>query len=403
MAKINTLNYQTVASWNGSQDLFVVEQPDGTKVATPAMVKQYVLNDMDEVPVKDSNNPVKSGGIFNSEDDIWKANGMLGAKNLFNSQYSVPRTNAETTVTLGDDGHVIMNGTANADAAQFNRPGTSIKPIKDLKVGDKLILSYKVISGTFTHGSSSRNTTLYFNNKNNSAVDPIIFPLSLSAGDSDSKEIALTNECFTDGILDLKDIQIYMRSGDTFNNLELAIMLRLASDTDNTYQSYVKTNRQLTEEIGDLSQTGLTGDSVAEQLGTASGQITRKAEKNPSAFSDYTSQGLQAASQTVTINNISGGYKVIDGICYVNMQISFTGTFANPGGWGFMKGFPAPAINGVPLLAVPVTDDTNSAALLGGRMRDDGVNGGILQIINSGVITGQNSTAFTFIGSYPVA
>ena len=42
MAKINTLNYQTVASWNGSQDLFVVEQPDGTKVATPEMVKQFI-------------------------------------------------------------------------------------------------------------------------------------------------------------------------------------------------------------------------------------------------------------------------------------------------------------------------------------------------------------------------
>lgn len=42
MAKINTLNYQTVASWNGSQDLFLVEQPDGTKVATPAMVKQFI-------------------------------------------------------------------------------------------------------------------------------------------------------------------------------------------------------------------------------------------------------------------------------------------------------------------------------------------------------------------------
>ena len=66
MAKINTLNYQTVASWNGSQDLFVVEQPDGTKVATPEQVKQYVLGDMDEVPTQDSENPVKSGGIFST-------------------------------------------------------------------------------------------------------------------------------------------------------------------------------------------------------------------------------------------------------------------------------------------------------------------------------------------------
>lgn len=66
MPRISTDNYDTVASWNGSQDLFVVEQPDGTKVATPEQVKQYVLNDMDEVPTQNSNNPVKSGGIFST-------------------------------------------------------------------------------------------------------------------------------------------------------------------------------------------------------------------------------------------------------------------------------------------------------------------------------------------------
>lgn len=42
MPRISTDNYDTVASWNGSQDLFVVEQPDGTKVATPAMLKQFI-------------------------------------------------------------------------------------------------------------------------------------------------------------------------------------------------------------------------------------------------------------------------------------------------------------------------------------------------------------------------
>lgn len=42
MPKVNTFNYDTIASWNGSQDLFVVEQLDGTKVATPAMVKQFI-------------------------------------------------------------------------------------------------------------------------------------------------------------------------------------------------------------------------------------------------------------------------------------------------------------------------------------------------------------------------
>lgn len=103
MPRISTDNYDTVAAWNGSQDLFVVEQPDGTKVATPAMVKQFIeagnftatgevedghgniLKDMaksadvntalagkqdtltfDNVPTQNSNNPVKSSGIFSA-------------------------------------------------------------------------------------------------------------------------------------------------------------------------------------------------------------------------------------------------------------------------------------------------------------------------------------------------
>ena len=103
MAKINTLNYQTVAAWNGSQDLFVVEQPDGTKVATPNLLKQFIeagdfeatgevkdghgniLKDMaksadvntalagkqdtltfDNAPTANSNNPVKSGGVYSA-------------------------------------------------------------------------------------------------------------------------------------------------------------------------------------------------------------------------------------------------------------------------------------------------------------------------------------------------
>lgn len=314
MPRISTDNYDTVASWNGSQDLFVVEQPDGTKVATPAMVKQYVLG--------------------NSIDDIYSVMGEMGAKNLFNSQYSVPRTNAGTTATLGDDGHVILNGTANADAAQLTRPGTTIKPIKDLKVGDKLILSYKVISGTFTHGSSSNASTLYFNNKNGSAVDPIKFPLSLSAGDSDSKEIELTNECFTDGTLDLKDIQIYMRSGDTFNNLELAIMLRLASDTDNTYEPYAMTNKQLTDEldtareqiaalenikVAEVSATMTV--SAADPLAIGGHRSVSSTSKVLSTFTGYPTGKTKVAEILYAFGAnaaICGVVNVINGVVYLN-------------------------------------------------------------------------------------
>lgn len=66
MAKINTLNYQPLSVWDGDDDLFIVQQADATKVATPNQIKSFVLGTVDEVPTQDSNNLVKSGGIFSA-------------------------------------------------------------------------------------------------------------------------------------------------------------------------------------------------------------------------------------------------------------------------------------------------------------------------------------------------
>lgn len=110
MPRISTDNYDTVASWNGSQDLFVVEQPDGTKVATPAQVKQYILGDMDEVPTQNSNNPVKSGGIFSTmavpkydstnRREYYEGGGAFGG-------------NIDSTPTAGSNNAVASGGTKN--------------------------------------------------------------------------------------------------------------------------------------------------------------------------------------------------------------------------------------------------------------------------------------------------
>ena len=148
-------------------------------------------------------------------------------------------------------------------------------------------------------------------------------------------------------------------------------------------------------EAGDFEATGKVEDGNGNKLS----DIVKKAEINPSKFSDYTSQGLFAAAQSMTLTDIKGGYKIKDGICYVNVQLSFTGSFYTPGAWAMLGGFPISAINGVPFQATPTNNDANSKALLGGRMN----NQGFLFIVNSGTITGGDSTAFTFIGSYPVA
>lgn len=63
-------NLPSIESMDGSQDALVIEQTDGSedksRKVSPAQIKQYVLGEVDEVPTEDSDNLVKSGGIFST-------------------------------------------------------------------------------------------------------------------------------------------------------------------------------------------------------------------------------------------------------------------------------------------------------------------------------------------------
>lgn len=63
-------NLPSIESMDGSQDALVIEQTDGSedksRKVSPAQIKQYVLGEIDEVPTEDSDNLVKSGGIFST-------------------------------------------------------------------------------------------------------------------------------------------------------------------------------------------------------------------------------------------------------------------------------------------------------------------------------------------------
>lgn len=74
MAKINTTNYQPVMAWNGTQDLLVVEQPDGTKVATPEQVKQFM-----------------EAGDFEATGEIIDGHGNILAKKADITTVTIPR------------------------------------------------------------------------------------------------------------------------------------------------------------------------------------------------------------------------------------------------------------------------------------------------------------------------
>lgn len=266
MAKINTLNYQTVAAWNGSQDLFVVEQPDGTKVATPEQVKQYVLG--------------------NSIDDIYSVMGQNGAKNLIPYPYYSESgySNQGMTITYDADGVFTINKVAGTATAYYR-----IATLNFLKPSTKYRLVFEVENATSISIFLQKPTTGDYVTINNKSSGIFVAEFETTA-DSQISSRAIGLSC---------------TASDTETNATVKVMLVYASDTDNTYRPYAKTNRQLTDEldtareqIGDLSQTGLTGDSVAEQLDTAKEQIAAKRSKSVS--SSVIGNGVNVASATST-------------------------------------------------------------------------------------------------------
>lgn len=63
-------NLPSVESLNGTQDALIIEQTDGSedksKKVSPSQLKDFFLGEVDEVPTEDSDNLVKSGGIFST-------------------------------------------------------------------------------------------------------------------------------------------------------------------------------------------------------------------------------------------------------------------------------------------------------------------------------------------------
>jgi hypothetical protein len=260
---------------NGSQDALVIEQTDGSedksRKVSPAQIKQYVLG--------------------NSIDDIYSVMGQMGAKNLIPYPYTnAYRTTRGVTITEGSiTGSCVFNGTSTGrvDAQLGYRNSNALTLLPSVQY----CLSIK------TDGSFGGNLSVEAWNKGTTTYAKNIARVTPSSTDSDYKEVKFS---VTQSDINNYDIAvvIYGNSGNTFNNVTVYPMLRLASDTDNTYQPYAMTNKQLTETIGDLSQTGLTGDSVAEQLATARVEITKK--RSSTVSSSIIGNAVNVASATST-------------------------------------------------------------------------------------------------------
>lgn len=197
------------------------------------------------------------GEINAAVKDVYSVMGQMGAKNLLVPKWTETQTTENgVTYTFNADGTVVMNTDESGATADTN---CNLKNVQESTDNIYPAGTY-TISGCPSGGTGSTYRTWVRAYRPGDSSSPLTGNLY----DEGNGVTFTVNETFQ------LAINLTVRKNYVCNNLTWKPMLRYASDTDNTYQPYAKTNRQLTEVIGDLSQTGVTGETVAAQLGVLS-------------------------------------------------------------------------------------------------------------------------------------
>lgn len=243
---------------------------------------------VDNVPTENSNNPVKSGGVYSAEANIYEVMGRNGAKNLVPYPYyngDSWETNG-IAFTVNSDGSVTASGTASADA-YFRCTYTT---------GNK-------------HIALSADTDYILNGTGNAAV-AVILRNSGGSNVASGRATDATYSCTTAGDYDV--ILLVDNGTDLTTPLTIYPMLRYASDSDDTYQPYAKTNAELTAEnqtlsqnIGDITQLGTTDKSstvsAINEVNTALGN-----KASTSSVTDLSTAVNNKHKVTIVTVNTSG-------------------------------------------------------------------------------------------------
>jgi hypothetical protein len=223
----------------------------------------------DNVPTDGSNNPVKSDGIYDSEKDIYAVMGAMGAKNLIPYPYKQASGTVNRGITFTYDNRGVV--TANNTSSATDQPFLILSFLDFLEKNKEFIIS---------SGSSTLFCVIYFYNASSQPVNvtkTMIYDDGTEKTTTDSYISLLVSGTIhqwckfkvTDGDFAFAAVQVRAQSGSiTYNNEKIYPMLRLASDTDDTYQPYAKTNRELTESYPANKVMMSDGEtSVEEKIG----------------------------------------------------------------------------------------------------------------------------------------
>lgn len=189
-----------------------------------------------------------SADIDDTAADIYEVMEKNGAKNLLGlSKVATSESKNGVTLTKNSDGSFTLNGTATTD--------TFFKLLTDFPTSGKYIFSgmdtgkynntYWIWLGNISNGNIAyyQGAMIYSDTKDSIPFD--ITQLKTGGGTA----ITIDNLC----------VWITVKNGTTFSNKIIYPMIRLASDTDSTYQPYAETNYQLTQRKMSYADNGILG------------------------------------------------------------------------------------------------------------------------------------------------
>lgn len=220
-------------------------------------------------------------------DDIYKSNGMLGAKNLLT--YPFADTNKELngiTYTDNGDGTVTANGTATGGNSWYMFSAYNKTPNIETKLQDGV--KY-ILSGCPQGGSENTYFLLYY----------------VTTGESE-RYVDTGNGVEVEKGTGNRYWGIYIMEGTTVSNLVFRPMLRLACDTDSTYVPYAATNKELTDvlQVEEIPITWNLPDGVVMDYNYSHCYRVGKLCTLLLAFRI----GIQQANELLTIGSIPSKY-----------------------------------------------------------------------------------------------
>jgi len=178
----------------------------------------------------------------------WKSNGEIGAKNFNLYPYNQStRTDNGVTFTVNEDGSITTSGTASATTnAVFLCHSRTKGTAQEL-----IIKNGKYILSGCPSGGALNKYYIGCGRTHNSAFE------SLAIDMGSEIEFTLNGDDYSNDEVVLQ-VAITIYRGNNADGLTFKPMLRLASDSDTTWQPYAKTNKELTQD--DIKNTNRLGE-----------------------------------------------------------------------------------------------------------------------------------------------